>query len=324
VHQFIPSATFTYDGAAYKTNRIGFRDRDFSLKKPAGTLRIAMLGDSFIEGLGEKQDLAIPKQLERLLSDEFHQPVDVMNAGVRGGSPATYQWWLRFLSDYSLDTVVVCVFDNDMDDDACALLTKAFYRAQAWYDVPSIYHRSNIFSYLQGELAAVAFKMKRKSLSMDIFNEPDFGRAKRRTDGDQNAVGYNSYGFFDAPEKWAREWQRTERNLNTIADLSKQQGIPLVIVHIPTNMVFPEHPGASTVPLKREYFAEWLKAWAAGQHVRFFDLSTPLSAWYRDPKKQSLYQNTYYHFNEQGLRLAAEWLKPTIVDVLREKTENII
>ncbi len=91
VHQFIPNATFVYDGAEYHTNSLGFRDREFSVPKPAGTLRMAVLGDSFIEGLAEKQGDTIPKVLERELQTKYKGPVEVMNCGVRGGSPAVYQ-----------------------------------------------------------------------------------------------------------------------------------------------------------------------------------------------------------------------------------------
>ena len=49
----IPGATgwFTQEGRAFVAiNAAGFRDRDHSLARDPGTLRIALLGDSFTEG----------------------------------------------------------------------------------------------------------------------------------------------------------------------------------------------------------------------------------------------------------------------------------
>ena len=70
----------------YTTNSFGFRDREFSLDKPANTKRILVLGDSFTFGMGLKDGkTAYPKVLERLLNQSSTQEkYDVINAGKKG------------------------------------------------------------------------------------------------------------------------------------------------------------------------------------------------------------------------------------------------
>jgi hypothetical protein len=65
----------------------GLRDRDIPPEKPAGTLRIAVVGDSIAYGLRLRREQAFPEQLEKLLNRAFGGPglaFEVLNFGVPG------------------------------------------------------------------------------------------------------------------------------------------------------------------------------------------------------------------------------------------------
>lgn len=63
----------------------GLRDREFSQEKPAGTIRIAAVGDSVTFGLRHGRSDSYPKQLESLLAYAAPQtPHEVLNLGVVG------------------------------------------------------------------------------------------------------------------------------------------------------------------------------------------------------------------------------------------------
>lgn len=65
------------------TNAHGFRDKARTLDKPAGTLRIAVLGDSFVEALQVPFDQTTTARLEALLAPRFPgHAIEVMNFGV--------------------------------------------------------------------------------------------------------------------------------------------------------------------------------------------------------------------------------------------------
>lgn len=93
------------------SNSIGFRDREFSLKKEEDAFRIAVIGDSFTFGIVEKADV-FPKVLERELTDGgFPFPIEVMNCGVPAYN--THQeigHYKKFVAQFSPDLVILGFF----------------------------------------------------------------------------------------------------------------------------------------------------------------------------------------------------------------------
>jgi lysophospholipase L1-like esterase len=86
----IPGAQLTYARQEFRTrityNRLGLRDRDYPLQKPAHTRRLLCLGDSFTVGMEVPHDLVWTEQIEqRLNTPGAGAPaVEVINAGVPG------------------------------------------------------------------------------------------------------------------------------------------------------------------------------------------------------------------------------------------------
>lgn len=123
-HKFIPNARGRYYrlnefDTAYVINSLGLRDTEVSREKPAGVLRILMLGDSFTEGNGVEAEETFSSQLEAMLgqTDAF-RPCQVINAGV--GSYSTLLEYL-YLKNGGLalqPDLVILNFDlSDVYDD---------------------------------------------------------------------------------------------------------------------------------------------------------------------------------------------------------------
>lgn len=71
----------------YRVNGQGFReDAEIPERRQGDELRILALGDSWIFGISATQDRTIPANLETLLPPRLGRPVEVVNAGVPGGS----------------------------------------------------------------------------------------------------------------------------------------------------------------------------------------------------------------------------------------------
>ena len=103
-------------------NSAGLRDREHPLIASPGSLRIAVLGDSFMEAMNLPFERSFVPQLERRLSgclETTGRIPEVINFGVRGYSPA--QEWLTYRSDvfrYKPDIVLQAVFtENDIVED---------------------------------------------------------------------------------------------------------------------------------------------------------------------------------------------------------------
>jgi lysophospholipase L1-like esterase len=98
-----------------ETNSQGLRDREYSFEKPAGVLRIVMLGDSFTEGWGVAEQDTFSNRVEHLYA-EHGIKAEVINTGV--GNWNTIQEVEFFLTDayrYHPDIIVLNFVFNDAE-----------------------------------------------------------------------------------------------------------------------------------------------------------------------------------------------------------------
>jgi lysophospholipase L1-like esterase len=95
-----------------ESNSLGFRDREFDLRKPA-RLRILAIGDSFTFGWGVEANQSWPKVLEAKLRESGHD-LEIANLGKPGGSPRNY----AYLAEQAVpvlkpDLLIIAVLQGD-------------------------------------------------------------------------------------------------------------------------------------------------------------------------------------------------------------------
>jgi hypothetical protein len=110
-----PNLTFSWNGrnpyciefgVQISTNSFGFRDREWQVDKRPGAIRIAVLGDSFIEGIQVALEQTATHQLEQRLASRFPgQAIEAMNFGVSNYGVGQYlmvyeEYVRRFQPDY--------------------------------------------------------------------------------------------------------------------------------------------------------------------------------------------------------------------------------
>lgn len=99
----------------FEINELGLRDESMaSIRKPGGTLRVLMLGDSFVLGYTvDRKDLFVD-HLERWWNEEGRR-VEVLNAGTEGYSTdQEVLWFLDHGVDYEPDLVCIFPYENDI------------------------------------------------------------------------------------------------------------------------------------------------------------------------------------------------------------------
>ena len=99
----------------YEINALGLRDDEMaSTAKPAGTFRVLMVGDSFVQGYTvERSDLFVDL-LERWWRAE-ERDVDVINAGTEGYSTDQEVRWLQVHGrEFQPDLVLFFPYENDL------------------------------------------------------------------------------------------------------------------------------------------------------------------------------------------------------------------
>lgn len=105
--------------SAIHINQEGFRDADHPVAKPANTIRIAFLGDSFTYAEQVEEADCFARRSETLLNQgrtASRPRVEVMNFGIGGWDlPQYIQCYEHFVRKYHPDIVVVAVYvDNDL------------------------------------------------------------------------------------------------------------------------------------------------------------------------------------------------------------------
>ena len=113
----------------YQTNSAGYRDSEFFVEKKPGTIRLALLGDSFAFGEGVKPQDVGANLLEPLLTAKAGCPVEIYNFAVQGYSTRQEAIILDQVAlKYNPDAVVVWFFFNDIqnhrDDSQLEVLNK--------------------------------------------------------------------------------------------------------------------------------------------------------------------------------------------------------
>ncbi len=115
------------EGVAYvRINSQGLRDREHAVAKPPGTVRIAILGDSFAEALSVPAESAFWAVLERELNacKAFgDKRVEIINFGVSGYGTADELLTLRYRAwKYAPDIVLLAFFPgNDVRNNSRSL-----------------------------------------------------------------------------------------------------------------------------------------------------------------------------------------------------------
>lgn len=93
-----PNLRATHLGATWTTNALGMRDRPYAAIKPAGTVRIALVGDSIGSGWGVDDGQGFEELTERVLDMKSRASggpkVEILNFSVPGHAPG--QRWEDF------------------------------------------------------------------------------------------------------------------------------------------------------------------------------------------------------------------------------------
>ncbi len=100
-----------------RLNSLFFRDDEWARTKPAGTRRIAFVGDSFTYGWGiSAQEDRFTDLLQERFAERSPGQVTVMNAAWVGwGTAKEIRASELLIRDYDVDEVVLCYLPNDLD-----------------------------------------------------------------------------------------------------------------------------------------------------------------------------------------------------------------
>jgi hypothetical protein len=234
-------------------NSHGLRDREIEPAKPAGTFRVLMLGDSFVEGAQVPLEDTAAKRLEVTLRDAAAgRPLDVVNAGNAGFGTGQE---LLFLDNdgrtYQPDLVVLVYFiDNDLPDNSYAVASaRDLDTTRRPFYVPDgqggIVLRPG--EAPPNDALAGAKLFLRKSAAYNLFENFLLWNEARAQE--QAQIGKNRPTYLnEPPPEWEEAWWVTEQLLGRVRDTTQDMGANLVVVLAPSNYQIDDQAWRYLVP----------------------------------------------------------------------------
>lgn len=287
-------------------NSVGMRDREHPLVKPAGTYRVLLLGDSFMEALQVPADSMLASLMEQGLSQVSGRTVEVINAGVSGWGTDDE---LRYLSSYGLaykpDLVVIAMtLHNDISDN----LRRQWHTLREGKLVDRNPPPMSAFQYKVTQLKA--FLATRFQL-YQLWRRIRHGGEIRQVGRSLNAHVVQLLRDSTTPTI-AMGMALTEPLLRQIRDTTRSAGGRVAVVLLPlkyqlSDSVFAEFVKQSEVPpaeMRLTKPQDLLKGVADSLQVPVIDLLPAFRDWTARDTAQ-LYLGWDGHWNDAGHQLAA-------------------
>jgi hypothetical protein len=341
----------TSEGRAWvQINSRGFRDRERSIEKPLGTIRVAVVGDSFTSGLQVELEQTFPAIAEQRIAAcpaRGGRTIEVLNFGVPNFSTVQELLLLRNeVLDYQPDIVVLAVFTaNDIIGNVQDLARHPGRAPSAAIRDGTLVLRpprnAQARDSLASQLSKILLEWSRIARVANGLRQDEFAdllaRGLERSEGEgagntpASAEGYLLYleqkVYVDQSSKpWRHAWQVQEATLLALRDESAARGAALLLVTLSNPIQVLPHPAIreglmADLGVKDLFYPDSRLRGFANQHgIPVLTLATEFQR-YADDHHTYLhgFPNTMMgtgHWNAEGHRLAGQLLAQTVCSEL--------
>jgi hypothetical protein len=294
-------------GQTVEFNSVGMRDIERSEPKPPGTLRVLVLGDSFVEALQVSLEQSFHRLLEHRLRSVTGRPIQVMSGAVSGwGTDDHLEYLSRDGVRFAPDLVLVAMtLHNDVSDN----LEERFH---------TLADDGRLVRRPMAEISEASFRLlKVKDYLASRSHLVQLARRYRhltsvRMAGQQLDVHVVRLLQKDEPVSITRGWELTRRLVAGIRKEGDRVGAATAVVLIPLSLqVYPEMlrqwltaNGVSADRLALERPQERMREIGAASSVGTIDLLPTFRKAFKD-NGQRLHLERDGHWNLEGHRLAA-------------------
>ncbi|MEA1996136.1 MAG: SGNH/GDSL hydrolase family protein [Gemmatimonadota bacterium] len=270
-------------------NSLGYRNREFPIKKPEGTCRIAVLGGSTTYETGVEDNSRIfTVQLESVLNRDYGCRVEVINAGASG-----YTSWETLLNlvfrvlDLEPDLVIIYQGFNDvyvrLMKPGAYLADNSGYRKQ-WTPPPvPVWEHSCMLRIISRRLGLT------NPTALYFFVK----RMENRSDDWLDALERNPPVYF-------------RRNLNNIVALARANDVRIMLSTFAHTPLYATYTAPAYLKGLEEH-NEIIARVAEEKEIPLFDFASVMPS-------DSVYWTDGIHHSEQGARLKAGLFARFIVE----------
>ena len=319
-----------------KINDGGRRDFDRAVDKPANTLRIMLLGDSFVEAMQVPIEQTFARGLEQKLAAAIGRPVEVVSMGVSGyGTTSEYLWYRDVGRAFHPDIVLLSFYPgNDVRNNSPTLepALRPVYGADGRLDhvvggTPredgggrGLMNYSRAYQYIRKLVLT-----RQPALAERLANWGLLKREALRPVPMENGVPVDYFVFAsEPPPAWQDAWAHTEGLLTAFKDTVTADGAKFVVMVVTSReQIYPDdwaqlqatYPAMKDVAWDLNGPERRVLSWCALNDVRCVALSPAfLAAREASPR---LHWHFDGHWTPAGHALAAE----TMAEALRASVQ---
>jgi lysophospholipase L1-like esterase len=319
----IPNKKVTHERGCFEgqisINRWAMRDRERVLEKSPGEFRIALLGDSLVEGPQVKADEVMNIRMEKLLQQKGYKNVEVMNFGVEGiGTTQEYLIYREQVRQFHPDLVILAFVANDVMNNSSTLQPKC-YGIHTWYC--PYYNLGPDGSLVLQPVQTRYFNGLRSYLEehslLTYYVERSWARFVNYTPYTWDGIYLAWQVYSDRPTpEWDRAWLVTEKVIARLKNDVEQDGAKLVIMAPPQlyetdldwSSWFPKQEGKIPATFNPHVYNDRLSEIASRNHFAL-DFLAPYFQNYRDLhhlKTPYFSLPCDHHYSPLGHEVAAE------------------
>ncbi|HEX9923501.1 MAG TPA: SGNH/GDSL hydrolase family protein [Anaerolineae bacterium] len=225
-----PDGEYTW-GHSVETNRLGFRERNFEVPKPAGLCRIMVLGDSLTWGAGLASEERYTDRVGMILNETFtDRTFEVVNFGVSGAPTTIERDILRDYKDLiNPDLVVIGFVYNDPQPRSQGYRVEREQFYQQYGHLLSLPPQGLIRLGLYHTADITRKALDNVTTTIGLFPPWEVG-VQRTYDSD------------------SAEWRDFRQALQDIKAMSDEMNLPSPIFAVLNSDIFLDHPTSLTAP----------------------------------------------------------------------------
>lgn len=295
-----------------KTNSQGFHAKEYALEKPAGTYRIVILGDSFVEGVQVPIEKTFPYLLEQKLnsgpmagSGKTYEVIPIAKSG--NGTLMNITYGRAYALAYHPDLIINAFITNDLEDDAKpgagtpAPLTGSLFELSLKH---FFFERSLMFERWWMNIQVVKSQMKRSQPAVSSSTAP-----LNESRLDSFILAQINPETLQAKALWANE----EKALKEMKSFVQTNGAQFLLVQLaegylidpPELMTRYYATEAEATKFKQEFARQKLADIALRNNILFFSTQPYFERIYQSAGVSPIL-SCDNHYNELGHEQAAE------------------
>jgi hypothetical protein len=303
-----------------KINNYGWRDKDRSIQKHLSTIRVAILGDSFVEAYQVESDRTFLAIAEKMLNADKDKQFELMNFG-RSGTTQTEELLIlkNDVLNFSPDVIVLffCPGNDiaDIDRATAGDVARPFFKIDNNDNLilDTDFNNSRGFkikksiNWLKQHSALISLMTNR----YNAYHQTNNLKARKQNLSEGSISGASTLCSSQPDERYKLNYLLNKRLIVEMARICQSKGIRFFLATVPTDWMY--NPMENKTNLERDpgfktgFFEEDMKDYAKSIGAEYIELQSEFQKFY-EKNNIPLYwgkHGKWGHWNYYGHELVA-------------------